>query len=234
MSSCSFLAAQNLTKFRAIGRGILAVRAHRFVRLFPRFHHRLADDQPIIHLARGGLVDPLHGEARIVVGGNSSVALLAAHTHNSFSCSLCTSAQRQRYAQYAGGNKGQERCNERTANRGGNRKDPAYNIRPSNQLKIIRFTNTGAFVDRCEYTDALDEDLLFDAPEHPGFEVRPGTEGLPKLILLYVHGWRHNGNSEDPNLKSFDKLVNRIRDVQGAKKNIIGIYIRGMPRFLSL
>lgn len=123
--------------------------------------------------------------------------------------------------------KGQERCNELESMRVGGRPDPAFTLRPSNELKVIRLTNTGALVDRCEYTDALD-DLLFDSPEQAGFNparVRPGAKGLPKLVLLYIHGWRHDGTLEDPDRRAFERLVSRLREKQAGQKNVVGIYI---------
>ena len=62
--------------------------------------------------------------------------------------------------------------------------------RPNHSIKIIRLTNSGEFVDRCELTNALYE-LNWDR-ERPaysfGVEVKAEAPKLPKLTVLYIHG----------------------------------------------
>jgi hypothetical protein len=60
-------------------------------------------------------------------------------------------------------------------------------------LKVIRLTRLGEFVDRCELSDVLYE-LNWDRPlshgvRGPRFD--PAKPKLPKLAVLYIHGWMH-------------------------------------------
>ena len=66
--------------------------------------------------------------------------------------------------------------------------DPINTPRPnSGTVKVIRLTNAGEFVDRCEFTDALDE-LIWDLPRGRfGPRVKPGATTLPKFTVLYIH-----------------------------------------------
>ena len=117
----------------------------------------------------------------------------------------------------------QNKCNDR----GPSQHNPLNVARPSNAVKVIRLTNSGEFVDRCEFTDALFE-LNWDIPRQPGDLLPPRLEGaqsLPKLIVLYIHGWKHNADKDDTDLIRFTALVDRLRTVNAGKSNVAGIYI---------
>jgi hypothetical protein len=101
--------------------------------------------------------------------------------------------------------------------------DPIAIERPnSGRVVVIRLTNSGQFVDRCELTDALDE-LIGDKKLAWGPKWRKGAEELPRLTLLYVHGWKHDAHSED--LKQFTRLVDELNDANKDKKQILGVYV---------
>ncbi len=107
--------------------------------------------------------------------------------------------------------------------------DPIKIERPAypGGVRIIRLTNSGQFVRRCELTDALDE-LSWDSPLHPKEfrpPVKPGVKPRPKLVLLYVHGWKHNGDAGDPDLIAFSKLVAKLQGANAGTKQVLGIYI---------
>ena len=50
------------------------------------------------------------------------------------------------------------------------------------------------------------------------------------LVLVFVHGWKHNGEQDDPNLESFRGVVRHLAesDITPANQVVIGVYI-GWP-----
>jgi hypothetical protein len=103
--------------------------------------------------------------------------------------------------------------------------DPDLVPRPNpGAVKIIRLTNDGEFVDRCEFTDALYE-LNWDVPKSYGPATKVGAANLPRLTLLYVHGWKHGASSTDSDLIAFTKLVQTLQKHHEGKKQLLGIYV---------
>lgn len=105
----------------------------------------------------------------------------------------------------------------------GGRADPSTRSRPSTDPArfVIQYTDTGALVDRCALTDALQE-LETDSA---------------KVVLLYVHGWKHSGDSEDGDLKEFDALLAKARtslDSSGDKRQVIGLFVAWNGKSWSL
>jgi hypothetical protein len=117
--------------------------------------------------------------------------------------------------------------------------DPRNIARPDGSIKVIRLTNSGEFVDRCELTNALYE-LNWDWPIPSGSygaKRRSGSQSLPKLAILYIHGWKHDASNDDSDLKNFSELVVRLR-VRHPQKYVVGIYIgwnatAGLPSVLE-
>jgi len=93
--------------------------------------------------------------------------------------------------------------------------DPSYIPRPSGTVvrKTIRFTDDGEFVNRCEMTDVLKE-LQVEQPQ---------------IILVYVHGWKHNANDEkDTDLESFGTVLHKLgaaEEESSSPRQVVGIYI---------
>jgi hypothetical protein len=77
---------------------------------------------------------------------------------------------------------------------------------PGGVLKI-RLTNDGALVDRCELSDVLYE-LNWNTPGAARPPRKPDARSLPKLVVLYIHGWKHGG--EDDNYANFAALIKRF------------------------
>jgi hypothetical protein len=97
--------------------------------------------------------------------------------------------------------------------------DPDKTKRPSPSpvVKTISLTDDGELVDRCQWTDALNE-LVKE------------REGGPKqtLAVVYVHGWKHNEISSDKT--SFTKFISRLEKLEGVKdplmrRHVVGIYV---------
>src|SRR5262245_19600807 len=87
--------------------------------------------------------------------------------------------------------------------------DPRRICRPNSEIKIIRLTNSGEFADRCELTNALYE-LNWNRTRPAGsfgVYVCPDARPLPKLAVLYIHGWKHGANPDDSDLKSFTTFI---------------------------
>jgi hypothetical protein len=92
--------------------------------------------------------------------------------------------------------------------------NPSDKSRPSASsptIFTIRLTDDGLFVKRCELTDALQEIRA------------PG----PEFIVLYIHGWKHNADPNDPDRIHFQQLLNKLNDREGLnpKRRIVGIYL---------
>jgi hypothetical protein len=105
--------------------------------------------------------------------------------------------------------------------------DPKLVARPDDSIKVIRLTNSGEFADRCELTNALYE-LNWDRPRPVntyGPQVKPGAQSRPKLVVLYIHGWKHNADVSDPDRIQFEKLIHTLRDRYGDEKYVVGIYV---------
>jgi len=118
--------------------------------------------------------------------------------------------------------------------------DPRCVPRPSYDLKIIRVTNAGEFVDRCELTDVLYE-LNWDRPipsDSFGATAREDAKILPKLVILYIHGWKHDADSDDTDLKQFRDLTSDLQKRYVDQKYVVGVYLgwnatAGLPGFLE-
>jgi len=92
---------------------------------------------------------------------------------------------------------------------------------------MIRLTNLGEFVERCELTDVLYE-LNWgrdDQVGHPHAEFDPKAPKLPKLAVLYVHGWKHDASKNDQNRVEFESLIDRLREKHKTDKYVVGIYV---------
>lgn len=79
-------------------------------------------------------------------------------------------------------------------------------------VKVIRYTDDGLYVDRCDFTDAL-------------FELQ---QPKPQVVVLYVHGWKHNGESDDTDLVEFSRLVDTLASNEAARghdRRVVGIYV---------
>lgn len=92
--------------------------------------------------------------------------------------------------------------------------DPKAKTRPTSLVytKAVRFTDDGEFVDRCEFSDALHE--LQSAG--------------PQIVVVYVHGWKHNGDDNDDDLRKFSRQLTSIHDAEvqrGNARRVVGIYV---------
>lgn len=110
----------------------------------------------------------------------------------------------------------------------GSKNDPKKIDRPAHDGKVvtINLTNSGEFVRRCDLTDAL-FDLNWDLPKRPHEvrpRVKPDAKPLPKLTVLYVHGWKHNGSPDDFDYKRFQKFVGDIK-TRNPDKQVLGVYV---------
>jgi hypothetical protein len=117
-------------------------------------------------------------------------------------------------------------------------KDPRLTSRPNDSIKVIRVTNSGEFVDRCELTNALYE-LNWDR-ELPSYQARraPDAKQLPKLAVLYIHGWKHDASPDDSDLGHFTQLIGDLRERHKDQKYVVGIYVgwnatAGLPGVLE-
>ena len=115
----------------------------------------------------------------------------------------------------------QNKCPEGRVN------DPRYSLRPAHAGNVIkiRLTNAGEFVDRCELTDAL-YDLNWDLPKgYFGTTAKSDAVSMPKLVVLYIHGWKHSAANDDPDYLHFTHLISQLANVNANRKQVLGIYI---------
>jgi pimeloyl-ACP methyl ester carboxylesterase len=105
--------------------------------------------------------------------------------------------------------------------------DPRTIARPNDDIKVIRLTNAGEYANRCELTNALYE-LNWDRPRpaqsYGADTIKPNAQSLPKLVVLYIQGWRHNAASSDSDRIHFEDLIGALRQNE-PKKRVVGIYI---------
>lgn len=85
--------------------------------------------------------------------------------------------------------------------------DPSQVVRPTGKTQIVRFTDDGEFVSRCELSNALYE------LQAPG----------PQIVVMYVHGWKHNGEKDDADLAHFNEQLDAIRKLD--KRRVTGVYV---------
>ena len=103
--------------------------------------------------------------------------------------------------------------------------DPDLTCRPKpGAVKVIRLANDGQFIDRCELTDALYE-LNWDVDKPYGPEACVGAKDLPRLTILYVHGWKHDASPDDEDLIDFTKLVKTLQRRHEGQKQVLGVYL---------
>jgi hypothetical protein len=108
----------------------------------------------------------------------------------------------------------------------GSPNDPIHTPRPNSGIvKVIRLTNGGAFVNRCEFTDALDE-LVWDRLPKGAFGPprKPDAKSLPRFTVLFVHGWKHGADPADSNLTEFKRLIARLAHTN-PDRQVLGIYV---------
>jgi hypothetical protein len=97
----------------------------------------------------------------------------------------------------------------------GSQLGPTECSKESGVVRVISLTDDGEFVDRCELTDAT-------------YEVK-NCRG-PEIIVWYIHGWKHNADPDDSDLRNFKKLISQLDDQQHQidqreRRRVVGIYI---------
>lgn len=107
--------------------------------------------------------------------------------------------------------------------------DPETTERPSPKpiVKRLEFTDEGEVVNRCAWSDAL-------------FEVKglpSQSQRNPKLIVFYIHGWKHDNSNDDEDLKQFTKLVQELDSTELSRerpRDVIGIFISWPGKSLNI
>lgn len=106
--------------------------------------------------------------------------------------------------------------------------DPLKIERPNfvGRVLSIRLTDDGSFVDRCELSNVL-YDLNWDAERHPGEfrpRRRPDAVSLPKLVVLYIHGWKHSADPRDSDFVNFSQMIHGLA-ANTPEKQVLGVYV---------
>ncbi len=102
--------------------------------------------------------------------------------------------------------------------------DPSNWPRPNpGTVRLIRLTDSGQFVDRCELTDAVLEMVWEEGRKKP--PVKAGSENLPRLAILYVHGWKHSASSTDSDFDHFKNTIKDWAEYYKGKKYVFGVYV---------
>lgn len=100
---------------------------------------------------------------------------------------------------------------------------PDKKLRPTGPLydKTIWYTDDGEFVDRCAFSDAM-------------YELQ--SKGA-QIVVVYVHGWKHDGDPEDTDLKKFKEQLSAIRELELEHLNprrVVGLYVAWNGRRTNL
>lgn len=80
------------------------------------------------------------------------------------------------------------------------------------QIYRIAYTDDGEFVDRCAVSKLY----------------RDMRAGENQIVLLYVHGWKHNNDDHDTDLRKFTDQVRLIRTAETrgtSPRRVLGIYV---------
>ena len=80
----------------------------------------------------------------------------------------------------------------------------------------VQFTDDGLYVRRCSLTNVINS---LD---------RENKNDRAQIVILYVHGWKHNATYNDENLLSFDNLLKQIWEDElktVSPRNVVGIYV---------
>lgn len=89
--------------------------------------------------------------------------------------------------------------------------DPGREPRPSaDPVKFMEFTDQGELADRCQWSDFL-------------LEIR--NISAPVYVLLYVHGWKHDGRSVDDDLKHFKDVVAGLQKKVPEDAHVVGGFV---------
>jgi hypothetical protein len=120
------------------------------------------------------------------------------------------------------------------------------------ELAACRFDNEDKPI-HCDYTDKSDPTLLTDAIEvHPDYTLgiveftdqgwlfatngraqmlavmnmlqKEADAGGDLTLIVFVHGWKHNAHSEDPNARDFRAFLSRVKS-ETPNRRIVGIYV---------
>jgi hypothetical protein len=85
----------------------------------------------------------------------------------------------------------------------------------SGLVRVIRLTDDGEFANHCELTDTT-----YAIRNHKG----------PELIVWYVHGWKHNADKDDSDVRHFKQLITELDKQQsklgeGNRRKVVGVYV---------
>jgi hypothetical protein len=107
--------------------------------------------------------------------------------------------------------------------------DPRRIDRPGHLGSVlkVRLSDNGSFVDRCEFTDILYE-LNWDLPKHHNEfrpQLKPNAISLPKLVILYIHGWKHSASDNDYDFIRFSEQIDQLARENTDKKQVLGVSV---------
>lgn len=92
----------------------------------------------------------------------------------------------------------------------GTKFDPGSEARPSDHpIKIIDFTDQGELADRCQWSDFL-------------LEFRDTAK--PVFVVIYVHGWKHDGRPKDEDLQEFTNLIDTVQKQFKESRHVVGAF----------
>lgn len=89
--------------------------------------------------------------------------------------------------------------------------DPSASLSAS--LAVFEFDDEGSTVD---------SGLYFDTLRQVEAEYQSGE---PILMMLFVHGWKHNAAWDDSNLIDFEKLLLRLARTEAPERRVLGVYV---------
>lgn len=103
----------------------------------------------------------------------------------------------------------------------------AWAVRSKNHgINYIEIDEQGMLSNRQAMEDAL------------AYAGAPGTSGKPAYVLVFVHGWHHNGSADDENVQAFHSALEALRAWHDGKNGhddneVRGIYISWRGESLS-
>jgi hypothetical protein len=85
------------------------------------------------------------------------------------------------------------------------------------------------------YVEVDEQGAFQDRPQVERALALVGEGTKPKYVVVFVHGWFHNANPDDPNVRVFKCALNGLQTIDGnAGEEVIGIYVGWRGRSWSV
>ncbi|QXH55112.1 hypothetical protein [Pseudomonas maumuensis] len=102
-------------------------------------------------------------------------------------------------------------------------------------LRVVEFTDDGEFVNRCQLSDVIY--AVRGTPRATGTQIPPVKVRTPKLVVIYIHGWKHDADTQDNDVLQFQTLLKQLKTLESHRdkpRDVVGIFIGWPGRALDV